>query len=144
MTSTTGSTPLSRLIGAGGYLPTTSDALAQWTGPEAERKITRSLLLKVVDGALKSQTLWISCTKDFYTTGARKNSYSEAKYPTTTCRRDLSGPQDLKECVDDYVCYMYKWDSRGVPFTHQVERPYGLADLAEAPFNITVQVRQCV
>lgn len=140
LTLSTGATSFSKLIGAGGYLPVNDKALAKWTGSEVEENITRKILLKAIDGAFKSQRIWISCTKDFRTTEPRKNSYSRAEVPTTSCERDRSGPQDLKECVEGYVCYLYKWDARGSAYRHQVERPYGIDEMTDAPYGVSVKV----
>lgn len=140
LTQASGSTSFSKLIGAGGYLPVNDKAIAKWTGPEVEENISRKILLKAIDGAFKSQPIWISCTSDFMTTEPRKNSYSRAKVPSTSCERDRSGPQDLKECVDGLVCYMYKWDSRGAAYRHQVERPFGIEEMSGAPYGVSVQV----
>lgn len=144
LTKPLGSTGFSKLIGAGGYLPVNDKALAKWTGPEIEESISRKILLKAIDGAFKSQQIWISCTPDFMTTEPRKNSYSRANVPTTSCERDRSGPQDLKECVDGLVCYMYKWDSRGGAHRHQVERPFGIGTMSEAPYGVSVKVYSCI
>lgn len=135
-----GSTGFSKLIGTGSYLPVNDKALAKWTGPEIEERISRKILLKAIDGAFRSQQIWISCTPDFMTTEPSKNSYSRANVPTTSCERDRSGPQDLKECVDGLVCYIYKWDSRGGAYRHQVERPFGIDTMSETPYGVSVKV----
>ncbi|RPB05719.1 hypothetical protein L873DRAFT_1797449 [Choiromyces venosus 120613-1] len=132
-----GATSFSKLVGSGGYLPSTSEALSLWTGAEVEEKLTRNFMLKALDATLRSQEIWITCTKDFKTVKPRADSTSKAKYPTNMCQKDMSGPQDLKECVDGNVCYMYKWQSRYLPYQrHNVEKLYGMDTLLDAPYSL--------
>ncbi|KAG0129761.1 hypothetical protein HOY82DRAFT_563377 [Tuber indicum] len=132
-----GATSFSKLIGSGGYLPSTSEALSAWTGPEVEEKLTRNFMLKALDATFRSQEIWITCTKEFKTVKPRADSTSIAKYPTNICHKDMSGPQDLKECVDGHVCYMYKWMSRSNSYSnHRVEYPFGMQDIRDAPYDV--------
>lgn len=98
-------------------------------------------MLKALDATLRSQEIWITCTKDFKTVKPRADSTSPAKYPTNICQKDMSGPQDLKECVGGYVCYMYKWMSRSTAHSkHRVEYPFGMQDIKDIPYDVDPKV----
>lgn len=41
------------------------------------------------------------------------------------CRRDNTGSMDFKACIDDQVCYMYRFNDAGTSFDWHNERVPG-------------------
>ncbi|KAI5787298.1 hypothetical protein EDC01DRAFT_729358 [Geopyxis carbonaria] len=96
-----------------------------WGAADLEQRLTKAIALRALGAAWRSQTMWIACTRDWRAPDPRRNSYAKLRDHVGSCDADRSGPQELKACVDGRACYLYKWNSRGAPHAHQVERPYG-------------------
>lgn len=95
-------------------------------------------MLKILNAALNSQNIYITCTKDYRRTLKPYEPSIESKSPTNTCKRDNSGPQDFKACINDYVCYIYKWNNSGLTPGWHNEKIFGPNIVDEAPWNIDV------
>lgn len=102
------------------------------------RKITRGLMLKTLNAAINSQSVYITCSKDYRKTAKTWEPSVEDKSLAPTCRKDNSGPQDFKACVDGYCCYLYKWNNRGWAPSWRNERIFGSDFLDEEPWNVNV------
>lgn len=83
--------------------------------------------------------IYITCTTDIQN---RKDPlYASKSRRAVSCKKDNSGPQDLKACVPytaeegrgrglgdapgELTCYMYKWATRGRTARHHNEAPFG-------------------
>lgn len=98
-------------------------------------------MLKAFNQALRSQTIYITCTPKFRKTRRphRPTSEDTKNYLTApSCSRDNTGPQDFKACIDNEVCYMYRWSDRGTQLDWHNERPYGKEVWSEAPWEIDI------
>jgi len=113
---------LQRILEPGIFLPVTGQMLHQWTGPTVEKRLTDALKFRILSEALKSQGVYIHCTKDM-------NSF--------TCEGDSRGPQNLKACIDGRVCYLNKWAGRGFWWRHHTEEPFGVDAMGDWPFLVT-------
>lgn len=103
-----------------------------------DRKITRGLMLKTLNAAINSQSVYITCSKDYRRTAKTWEPSIEDKALAPTCRKDNSGPQDFKACVDGYCCYLYKWNNRGWAPSWRNERIFGSDFLDEEPWGVNV------
>lgn len=117
-----GSTLLGEILEGGSYLAVNSQMMHQWSGHQAEKRLTDALKYRLFSEALKSQGVYIHCTKQM-------NAFN--------CEKDDSGPQNLKACIDDRVCYMNKWSGRGYWWRHHVEEPFGVDQMGDWPMVIT-------
>lgn len=89
-------------------------------------------MYKALNAALKSQKVYISCTQDLRhipEKGAEGISI-------TDCAQDNTGPQNLKACIHNAVCYMYRWNDRTLIMGHHNEQPFGFEQLGDYPWNI--------
>lgn len=116
-----GTTMLSQVLESGAFLSVTGQMLHQWSGPQVERRLTDALKFRIMSEAMKCQGVYIHCTKDM-------NAF--------TCEGDDRGPQNLKACIDDRVCYMNKWSGRGFWWRHHVEEPFGADQMGDWPFLV--------
>ncbi|RPA98528.1 hypothetical protein L873DRAFT_1844226 [Choiromyces venosus 120613-1] len=104
-------------------------------------QITKNVFFKTLNAALKAQQVYITCTVDHR---IRKDpSKNTGGTPAQSCKKDNTGPQDLKACVPytaeeaarrgignsrdggELACYMYKWAARGRTPRHHNEAPFG-------------------
>jgi hypothetical protein len=101
--------------------------------------MTRNVFHKTLNAALKAQTIYITCTTDLRK--RRDPSHASGGDATGNCKKDNSGPQDLKSCVPytaaearerglgdapgELACYLYKWAVRGRSARHHNESPFG-------------------
>ena len=113
---------LQRILESGSFLSVSGQMLHQWSGPNVEKRLTDALKFRILSEALKSQGVFIHCTKDM-------NSF--------TCENDSRGPQNLKACIDGRVCYMNKWAGRGYWWRHHCEEPFGIDAMGDWPFLVT-------
>ena len=117
-----GGTILGKIIESGAFLSTNAQMLHQWSGAQVEKRLTDALKFRILSEGMKSQGVYIHCTKDM-------NAF--------TCENDDRGPQNLKACIDDRVCYMNKWSGRGYYWRHHVEEPFGVDQMGDWPFLVT-------
>ena len=115
---TTGISILSTILEPGGFLAVSTTMMNQWTGPTVEKRLTDALKYRIFSEALKSQNVFIHCTSSM-------NAF--------TCENDSTGPQNLKACIDNRVCYMNKWSGRGYYWRHHVEEPFGVDQMGDWP-----------
>ncbi|KAF8430033.1 hypothetical protein EV426DRAFT_708149 [Tirmania nivea] len=118
----TGGTMLGQILEGGSYLAVNSQMMHQWSGHQAEKRLTDALKYRIFSEALKSQGVYIHCTK-------KMNAFS--------CENDDRGPQNLKACIDNRVCYMNKWSGRGYWWRHHVEEPFGTNQMGDWPMLVT-------
>jgi hypothetical protein len=97
-------------------------------------------MLKALNAIWSSQKIYITCTKDFRRTAKPYRPVVENRAKAASCRRDNSGPPEFKACVEEYVCYMYKWSDRGPSPAWHNEQPPGKDVLEYDPWNIDIQV----
>lgn len=95
-------------------------------------------MLKTLNVAINSQSVYITCSKDYRQTSKTWEPSVEDKVPAPTCKKDNSGPQDFKACVDGYCCYLYKWNSRGWAPSWRNEKIFGSEVIDEEPWNVDV------
>jgi len=117
-----GTTMLQKILESGSFLSVSAQMLHQWSGPNVEKRLTDALKFRILSEALKSQGVFIHCTKDM-------NSF--------TCENDSRGPQNLKACIDGRVCYLSKWSGRGFWWRHHAEEPFGVDSMGEWPFLVS-------
>ena len=93
--------------------------------------------MRLFDLSFDRNKIYISCTKDAQ---RRSNPRKDEPGPKSSCKRDNSGPQNLKACVGDYTCYMYRWSERKFDYLSHSKAPKGMNKWGEPPFNITAEV----
>jgi hypothetical protein len=99
-------------------------------------------MLKALNQAFRSQRIYITCTSDFRITSKPHRPSSESyssMAKAANCRRDNTGPQDFKACIDDMVCYMYRFNDRATQTEWHNERPRGKEVWEEHPWNIDIR-----
>ncbi|KAI5803440.1 hypothetical protein DFH27DRAFT_610488 [Peziza echinospora] len=116
-----GHTMLGNILDSGNFIAVDSQMIHLWTGEQVEKRLTDALKYRVLSEALKSQGVYIHCTKDM---------------DARTCQGDRRGPQKLKACIDGRVCYLNKWNGRGYWWRHHVEEPFGTSQMADWPFLV--------
>ncbi|KAG0136802.1 hypothetical protein HOY82DRAFT_32985 [Tuber indicum] len=104
--------------------------------PSPCRRLAKNIFMRMLDLSFDGNKLYISCTKD---TQKRSNPRKDAPGPRSLCDRDNTGPQNLKACVEDYACYMYRWSERNFDHMSRSKEPKGMDKLDESPFNITAK-----
>lgn len=102
------------------------------------RNITRGLMLKTLNVAINSQSVYITCSKDYRQTATTWKPSVEDKALAPTCKKDNSGPQEFKACIDGYCCYLYKWNDRGWAPSWRNEKIFGSNVIDEEPWNVEV------
>ena len=117
-----GNTLLGKILESGSYIAVNSEMMHQWSSYKTEKRLTDALKFRMLSEAMKSQGVYIHCTKDM-------NAF--------TCENDNRGPQNLKACIDDRVCYMNKWSGRGYWWRHHAEEPFGVDQMGDWPFLVT-------
>ncbi|KAL7276651.1 hypothetical protein RUND412_000356 [Rhizina undulata] len=131
-----GSTELSRILEYGSFLPAHGGSLSKWTHSDVEKSLTKNLFYKTLNSALRSQKVYISCTShitdkiDLYLSGDLEAILEDS------CAQDKSGPQNLKACIGDKVCYLYRWNDRGVKIAHHNEEPFGFDQIEDEPWEV--------
>lgn len=95
-------------------------------------------MLKTLNAALNSQQVYITCTRDYRHTSTSYQPSVESKPPASSCKRDNSGPQDFKACVNGYVCYLYKWNNRGWAPSWRNEKIFGSDFIDEEPWSVNI------
>ena len=101
---------------SGSYIAVNSEMMHQWSSYKTEKRLTDALK------AMKSQGVYIHCIKGM-------NAF--------TCENDNRGPQNLKVCMDDCVCYMNRWAGRGYWWRHYTKEPFGVDQMGDWPFLVT-------
>ncbi|RPA89232.1 hypothetical protein L873DRAFT_704438 [Choiromyces venosus 120613-1] len=92
--------------------------------------------MRLFDLSFDGNKFYISCTRDMQ---RRDNPREDIPGVTSPCDRDNSGPQNLKACVADHVCYMYRWSERNFDYLSHNKEPKGMDKWDEPPFNITAE-----
>ncbi|KAL7269625.1 hypothetical protein RUND412_007699 [Rhizina undulata] len=136
---TDGTTEISKLLQFGNYLAgLDSNSLLEWTSDNVAELVTRSVFNKVLNAAMRTQKIYISCTRDLQTkTETRKGERGPA---AKKCAKDNTGPQDLKACLDNQVCYMYNWkDKSSIVISHRNNRPKSSEDWIRLPFKVNTE-----
>lgn len=95
-------------------------------------------MLKTLNAALNSQQVYITCTHDYRRTFTSYQPSVESKPPAGSCKRDNSGPQDFKACINGYVCYLYKWNNRGWALSWRNEKIFGSDFIDEEPWSTNI------
>ncbi|KAI5851429.1 hypothetical protein DFP73DRAFT_537127 [Morchella snyderi] len=138
-----GSSELADILALGTYLPATDGVLGAWTASEVETTLTKNIFYKTLNMAINTQKIFISCTSEFRSPKGRSSIPFTSPNPVKdfevvkTCAEDTTGPQHSKACIDNVaVCYLYRWNDRGIIMTHTVEDPFGFNDLAADPWNL--------
>lgn len=80
--------------------------------------------LQEVNEFWKKDRVFISCTKEFMAPYSWESLYTQNLRPVETCEEDLSGPLELKACVNHRACYFYHWNTTGKIDHHVADRPY--------------------
>lgn len=94
--------------------------------------------MELFDNSLRQQPIYISCTEDKQ---QRTNPRNDAVGPRVdTCNRDNTGPQNLKACFGNMVCYLYEWNERPMSHMSRNKEPEGHRDWDEKPWSIEPQV----
>lgn len=104
--------------------------------------MTKNIFYKTLNTALNSQKIYVSCTTDLQN---RKDGFRNPfKIPepekhnqsVDECTNDNTGPQNRKACIGKAVCYLYRWNDRGIIMTHTVEDPFGFESLNAEPWRL--------
>lgn len=107
---------------------------------DSHRIIARDVFMELFDNSLRQQPVYISCTEDKQ---RRANPRTDAVGPRVdTCNRDNTGPQNLKACFGNLVCYLYEWNERPMSHMSRNREPEGHLEWDEKPWNIGPQVYQ--
>lgn len=106
----------------------------------SHRIIARDVFMELFDNSLRQQTVYISCTEDKQ---QRTNPRRDAVGPRVdTCNRDNTGPQNLKACFENLVCYLYEWNERPMRHMSRNREPEGYLEWDEKPWSIEPRVHQ--
>jgi hypothetical protein len=139
-----GATHISNALIMGSYLPADRGSLHDWTDATVEDMLTKNMFFKTLNGALRSQKHFISCTPDLVRKVRNTNLIIDPfQVSVKTCVADNTGPDHLRQCIPatksepEMACYMYRWADRGVAASHHVENPYGWEKYSS--YDLTVQ-----
>lgn len=127
---------LTNLFAMGSFLPADRNALGKWTASTLESTLTKSLFLKTVNLAWKTQRVYITCTSHLISKPNTNTISLKSAAAENFCENDNTGPQNMKACIQNHVCYLYKWNDRGFPIAHHNEAPFGLETLRADPWNV--------
>lgn len=104
--------------------------------------LTKNIFYKTLNAALNSQKIYVSCTTDLQNTnGGFRNplkipDHEKNNRPVEECEQDNTGPQNRKACIGPAVCYLYRWNDRGIIMSHTVEDPFGFESLSVEPWKL--------
>lgn len=104
--------------------------------------MTKNIFYKALNAALNSQEIYISCTTDLQDTNISfKNPLKipnpdKHNRPVNECDQDNTGPKSRKACIGPAVCYLYRWNDRGIIMSHTVEDPFGFEALSAEPWKL--------
>ncbi|KAG0126324.1 hypothetical protein HOY82DRAFT_628485, partial [Tuber indicum] len=122
-----GDSDIADLMAAGSLLPVSDGSMSM--------VITKAVISRAINAALKSQKIYVSCTQDLLHFEGKNSPGIQVQ----DCELDNSGPQNLKACIGGAVCYIYRWNDRPLIMGHHNEEPFGLGRIAQTPWNIDVQ-----
>ncbi|KAL7269624.1 hypothetical protein RUND412_007698 [Rhizina undulata] len=130
-----GATELSKILEYGSFLPADGAALDAWTKSDVESSLTKNIFYKTLNSALTSQKVYITCTRhmDYEKFDPSVDLVAALE---DSCKADKSGPQNLKACIGDQVCYLYRWNDRGLKLAHHNEEPFGFDAIEDEPWEV--------
>ncbi|PUU83343.1 hypothetical protein B9Z19DRAFT_1119571 [Tuber borchii] len=99
-----GDSEIADLMAAGSLLPVSDGSLEMWTSADAEKFITKTVVNRAINAAIKSQKVYISCTQGLLYFKDKDSKGIEVK----ECKLDSSGPQNMKACIGEVACYLYR------------------------------------
>lgn len=99
--------------------------------------------LRTLNQAWKNQSNFISCTTDFRAPRSHDSLQSEDLRKVSSCEEDLSGPFELKACVNHRACYLYHWNTEADRLSssqarHFADRPQNWEYFLKTSSGITI------